>query len=106
MSDPSIQSTPPAGNPADPSIQATPLLSNAVPTAVPTDAPPTGDPAARQALFIVFLVVVIDLLGFGIVLPLLPRYGELYVGRLIDPSGTGVAPTEASDWRSAQSSAR
>ena len=46
-------------------------MSNAVPTAVPTNAPPTGDPAARSALFIVFLVVVIDLLGFGIVLPLL-----------------------------------
>ncbi len=30
--------------------------------------------AARLALLIVFLVVFIDLLGFGIVLPLLPRY--------------------------------
>lgn len=32
--------------------------------------------ARRSALLIVFLVVVIDLLGFGIVLPLLPRYGK------------------------------
>lgn len=31
---------------------------------------------SRSPLFIIFLVVFIDLLGFGIVLPLLPRYGE------------------------------
>jgi MFS family permease len=37
--------------------------------------------ARRKALFIVFLVVVIDLLGFGIVLPLLP----LYANRLLGP---------------------
>jgi MFS family permease len=36
---------------------------------------------SRKALFIVFLVVVIDLLGFGIVLPLLP----LYANRLLGP---------------------
>jgi MFS family permease len=35
----------------------------------------------RAALFIVFLVVFIDLLGFGIVLPLLP----LYANRLLSP---------------------
>lgn len=39
----------------------------------------TAAPAATQVnkstLFIVFLTVFIDLLGFGIVLPLLPRYG-------------------------------
>ena len=29
-----------------------------------------------RGLLIVFLTVVIDLLGFGVVLPLLPRYGE------------------------------
>src|SRR5437660_5332055 len=33
-------------------------------------------PSNRAALFIVFLVVFIDLLGFGIVLPLLPLYAE------------------------------
>ncbi len=33
---------------------------------------------SKRALLIVFLVVVIDLFGFGIVLPLLPRYTELY----------------------------
>lgn len=31
---------------------------------------------SRSPLFIIFLTVFIDLLGFGIVLPLLPRYGE------------------------------
>jgi DHA1 family tetracycline resistance protein-like MFS transporter len=45
------------------------------------DTPPVDAPAAspevtsnRKAMFIVFLVVFIDLLGFGIVLPLLPLY--------------------------------
>jgi MFS family permease len=33
---------------------------------------------------IVFLVVFIDLLGFGIVLPLLPRYGDTYLGQLFE----------------------
>lgn len=33
-------------------------------------------------MFIVFLVVFIDLLGFGIVLPLLPRYSSVYLGVL------------------------
>jgi DHA1 family tetracycline resistance protein-like MFS transporter len=38
---------------------------------------------------IVFLVVFIDLLGFGIVIPLLPRYGDRYVKVLL-PSAAGV----------------
>jgi DHA1 family tetracycline resistance protein-like MFS transporter len=51
----------------------------------PTDAPsPAG--SRRSALLIVFLVVFIDLLGFGIVLPLLPLFGEEYVDALI-PGG-------------------
>jgi DHA1 family tetracycline resistance protein-like MFS transporter len=37
----------------------------------------------RSALLIVFLVVFIDLLGFGIVLPLLPVIGDAYVSQLI-----------------------
>ncbi len=49
------------------------------PTA-PTDpepGSPSGSGASRKStLFIVFLVVFIDLLGFGIVLPLLPRYAK------------------------------
>jgi MFS family permease len=53
---------------------------------------PSADEAAaeakrrRSALLIVFLVVFIDLLGFGIVLPLLPRFGELYIDQLV-PGG-------------------
>jgi MFS family permease len=42
-----------------------------------------SDPGRRSALLIVFLVVFIDLLGFGIVLPLLPLYGEDYVKHLV-----------------------
>jgi MFS transporter, DHA1 family, tetracycline resistance protein len=38
----------------------------------------------RSALLIVFLVVFIDLLGFGIVLPLLPRIGDDYIGAFIE----------------------
>jgi MFS family permease len=36
-------------------------------------------PLNRAALLTVFLVVFIDLLGFGIVLPLLPRYADRYI---------------------------
>jgi MFS family permease len=52
-------------------------------------APAVGEPASasrRSALVIVFVVVFIDLLGFGIVLPLLPRFGEVYVENLV-PGG-------------------
>ena len=39
-------------------------------------------PAPRGALFIVFLTVFIDLLGFGIVLPVMPRQAEPYLDAL------------------------
>ncbi len=39
----------------------------------------TKPPVNKAALITVFLVVFIDLLGFGIVLPLLPRYADQYV---------------------------
>jgi MFS transporter, DHA1 family, tetracycline resistance protein len=45
---------------------------------VPVPAPPRA-PSSRAALLTVFLVVFIDLLGFGIVLPLLPRYAEDFI---------------------------
>src|SRR5438046_2138447 len=44
--------------------------------------PPTTEPGQRSnrsAMMIVFLVVFIDLLGFGIVLPLLPLIAKSYV---------------------------
>src|SRR5262249_46547819 len=52
--------------------------------------PPEEVRGPRSALLIVFLVVFIDLLGFGIVLPLLPLYGDellepLYPGPGNDP---------------------
>ena len=58
----------------------------------PTMSEPTAptDRANRHALLIVFLVVVIDLLGFGIVLPLLPRYAKDYVD--------AVYPGQADTW--------
>ncbi len=91
MSDPSIRTSSPAGDPADPSIQATPLLNNGAPPSIPTDAPAVGGRSAKSALFIVFLVVVIDLLGFGIVLPLLPRYGDEYVGDYLNATDRSAA---------------
>ena len=47
----------------------------------------------RSAMLIVFLVVFIDLLGFGIVLPLLPRIAKSYVGDVL-PASTAVAKDE------------
>src|SRR6476469_7384155 len=43
-----------------------------------------GRSASRAALLTVFLVVFIDLLGFGIVLPLLPRYADVYLAAYSD----------------------
>jgi MFS family permease len=60
---------------ADPSIQTQPAAT--------LQSPPPLESASRSALVIVFLVVFIDLLGFGIVLPLLPLYGDIYVEQLI-----------------------
>ena len=77
---------------SDPSIQEFPSAprNDAVSLSLPSPAAPPGDRSAKSALFIVFLVVVIDLLGFGIVLPLLPIYGDLYVSRLMDPNSHWV----------------
>ena len=45
-----------------------------------TPSPPAPAKKTKSALLIVFLVVFIDLLGFGIVLPLMPRYATDYLG--------------------------
>src|SRR5438094_757801 len=64
-----------------------PSTSSPVPAPEVADAPaPPAVSSNRSALLIVFLVVFIDLLGFGIVLPLLPRIGETYVEAVI-PGG-------------------
>jgi MFS family permease len=68
---------------AESSIQTTPTPTPDLPSELPSA--DTG--GQRSALFIVFLVVFIDLLGFGIVLPLLPRIGDNYVSQWI-PGGT------------------
>jgi DHA1 family tetracycline resistance protein-like MFS transporter len=51
--------------------------------------PPAPSRSGKSALTIVFLVVFIDLLGFGIVIPLLPRYADRYVKVLL-PSAEGT----------------
>lgn len=49
----------------------------------PPPATPPGPPKpTRAALLVVWLVVFIDLLGFGIVLPVMPRQAEPYLGGL------------------------
>jgi MFS family permease len=48
---------------------------------------------ARSAMVIVFLVVFIDLLGFGIVLPLLPRIAKSYVATVVGAAGTPTGET-------------
>ncbi len=53
-----------------------------------TDTASTQAPGGRSALLIVFLVVFIDLLGFGIVIPLLPRIAKEYV-ELVLPGRVG-----------------
>ena len=37
-----------------------------------------GEPRGRSPLLIVFLVVFVDLIGFGIVIPILPYYAKAY----------------------------
>lgn len=54
--------------------------------AAPADPTPAADAARKRAMLVVFLVTAIDLLGFGIVLPLVPRLGERLLGGYSDPA--------------------
>jgi MFS family permease len=63
----------------------TPQLEKPIPSGPPHE-PVEAAGARRSAVLIVFLVVFIDLLGFGIVLPLLPLIGDAYLNDLI-PGG-------------------
>jgi DHA1 family tetracycline resistance protein-like MFS transporter len=54
------------------------------------DLPPTVAPIRRSAMFVAFLVVAIDLLGFGIVLPLMPRLADQYMHGLYSLEAEGV----------------
>jgi MFS transporter, DHA1 family, tetracycline resistance protein len=56
-------------------------------------APPSR--SGKSALAIVFLVVFIDLLGFGIVIPLLPRYGDRYVKALLPSAAEAGSESRA-----------
>jgi MFS family permease len=62
-------------------------MNSTEPPAPDAAAPQPNTPAPRSALGIVWLVVFIDLLGFGIVLPVMPRQADPYLDHL------GVAPT-------------
>jgi MFS family permease len=70
----------------------TPPAQPADPTAEPRPAEPRA--ASRSALLVVFLVVFIDLLGFGIVLPLLSVIAESYVERVVGVEPGARAATE------------
>jgi len=60
-----------------------PQLNSPVPSAPPAAVHATPEMlAASRATRIVFLVVFLDLLGFGIVLPLLPRYADGFLTQL------------------------
>lgn len=59
--------------------------------ATASDASATTTKASRGALAVVFLTVFIDLLGFGIVLPVMPRQAEPYLTALgLSPLGVGA----------------
>jgi DHA1 family tetracycline resistance protein-like MFS transporter len=54
-------------------------MNESVSTPTETSVSPNGPIPTRSAMITVFLVVFIDLLGFGIVLPLLPRYADVFL---------------------------
>jgi DHA1 family tetracycline resistance protein-like MFS transporter len=49
-------------------------MSQAEGNAAPLDYAPAGDEPPKGALLTIFMIVFVDLLGFGIIIPLLPRY--------------------------------
>src|SRR4051812_39214225 len=53
---------------------------------IPADA---ERPSNRAAMLIVFIVVFIDLLGFAIVLPLLPIIGDAYIEKIVPKRADG-----------------
>ncbi len=70
-------------------MQDIPQLDTVTPASSAFDKP-LDDHSHRSALLIVFLVMFIDLLGFGIVLPLLPRYGKEFLEPLFPGEGREV----------------
>lgn len=56
----------------------------------------TAAPSSRKPLLVIFVTVFIDLLGFGIVMPLLPRYGDHFlVDSQIASATQSIAPSAA-----------
>lgn len=55
----------------------------------------TAEPSSRKPLLVIFVTVFIDLLGFGIVLPLLPRYGEHFLPADIQLATQALPPSAA-----------
>lgn len=79
-------------NPAQPALTGGDAIRAGeppLPTPHSANTPPAG---ARSAMMIVFMVVFIDLLGFGIVLPLLPRIAEAYAEHLHPGDRRGADP--------------
>ncbi|MFO0935149.1 MAG: MFS transporter [Gemmataceae bacterium] len=58
-----------------------------------TNTNPVSPSTSRSAMVTVFLVVFIDLLGFGIVLPLLPRVAENYLPLATEANPNGLSDT-------------
>ena len=56
----------------------------------------TASPSSRKPLLVIFVTVFIDLLGFGIVMPLLPRYGDHFlVDAKVAAASQSIAPSAA-----------
>jgi DHA1 family tetracycline resistance protein-like MFS transporter len=70
-----------------------PNPSEALPTPESNPTEPNGAEATKGSLLVIFLTVFIDLLGFGIVLPLLPLYADIFG---TDPSGFVIGMLMAS----------
>jgi DHA1 family tetracycline resistance protein-like MFS transporter len=60
---------------------------------IPDGDDPVGKQSSKGSLLVIFLTVFIDLLGFGIVLPLLPLYADIFG---TDPSGFVIGMLMAS----------
>ena len=62
-----------------------------MPLESPPPTPPSDRGPDRGALLVIFLTVFIDLLGFGIVLPVMPRQAEPYLSALgLSPLAAGA----------------
>ncbi|MGF1579222.1 MAG: MFS transporter [Gemmataceae bacterium] len=91
--DPKIQSD----DPKSPEAQTNVASSNENTDGPPAQTNEPGGASNRSAMIIVFLVVFIDLLGFGIVIPLLPVFANGFIKVLFPIEATGVDSLTASE---------